>query len=330
MTLTQTADVARRSIVGFVIFCFLGLSSFIGYRIWYTYQLAHTPPIEEKPDLKFGALPQLQFHKAQVTSSNFSYSLDTVTGGLPTFDKLIKVYFIPKLHTTFLSADRSRSLAEKLGIQTPPNIVSDTRYSFSDGGKTLTIDLDTGNFGYTAQATPSAVLLSDQKKLVADFKSFLSSLGVFKKELGNGPSKILLIAGDVPSAQISLWPEKIGDMTILTADMNKSLVSGIVVGPASDIGSFQSLSYIFWPVDTTTFATYPLKNAQQAFEALKLGKGVIIVEPAKPQVSITSVYLAYFEQDTYTSYLQPVYVFEGPGFVAYVQAITDEQISPTK
>lgn len=330
MTLTQTAALARRSIVGGVIFFILVVAGFIGYRIWYAYQLANTPPVEEKPTLKFGTLPAPEFPKAKVSPSGFTYSLDTVTGGLPTFERLVKVYFIPKAHTTFLSADRSKALAEKLGIETNPTTISETRYTFSDGGKTLIIELDSGNFSYTGEASPSATVTQDQKRIVTDFKNFLSNLGLSKKELVSGPSKINLISGDLPTAQISIWPEKIDDKEILTSDRNKALVNATVIGPANSIDSYTLLNFTFWPVDTTTFATYPLKNTQKAFEDLKVGKGVIIVEPGKPQVSITSVSLAYYQQNTYTQYLQPIFVFEGQGFVAYTTAIADEYISQTK
>ncbi|MCL4365698.1 hypothetical protein M1437_00535 [Patescibacteria group bacterium] len=81
MTLTQAATLVKRLVIFSAVTLFLGLGSFIGYKIWYAYYLAHLPPVEEKPDIRFGLLPPVDFPKSNVTSSNFSYSLDTVTGG---------------------------------------------------------------------------------------------------------------------------------------------------------------------------------------------------------------------------------------------------------
>ncbi len=36
---------------------------------------------------------------------------------------------------------------------------------------------------------------------------------------------------------------------------------------------------------------------------------------------------AYFESENYTPYLQPVYVFEGPDFVAFDSAVTVDYLS---
>src|SRR3989344_5818948 len=102
MTLSQTAILTKQVITLSIITIVLGTVSFIGYKIWYAYYLANLPPIEEKPDTKFGKLPYPDFPVAGVSSYNFSYSIDTTTGGLPKvgtdagFEKLIKVYFITK------------------------------------------------------------------------------------------------------------------------------------------------------------------------------------------------------------------------------------------
>ena len=77
-------------------------------------------------------------------------------------------------------------------------------------------------------------------------------------------------------------------------------------------------------IETSTFATYPTKTAETAFDDLKQGKGVVVVEPDKPKVSITSVYLGYYLAENYNPYLQPIFVFEGPNFVAYADAINEQ------
>lgn len=349
MTLSQTAVLTKQIITISFFVTILGLASFIGYKVWLSYYLAHLPKVEVKPDTKFGLLPLPAFPQSNVSSSNYSYSLDTTTGGLPKvgvdpgFEKIIKVYFVVKSFASFLSADRSETLAEKIGINIPPQILSETKYKFEDKGKILNVDLDTGNFSYVNTATISAKqTLDDDSRLVEGFKNILTNLGVLKSDLKTGVSKIALarlegdnlittqLRSEATAAQISLWPAPVDKKPIVTPRFNKSLVNAIVANDSNQIESYLSLNFIYYQIDTTTFATYPTKQSEQAIEDLKSGKGVIIVQPIKPQVSITSVYLGYYLGENYSPYLQPVFVFEGPNFVAYVPAITEAFQSQTK
>lgn len=349
MTLTQTAILVKRGVVISAVTLLLGTVSFISYQVWHAYYLAHLPPVEEKPDVKFGLLPRLDFPNGSVSTSNFSYSLDTTTGGLPKvgaepgFEKLVKVFFLTQTFATLLSPDRSTSLATRFGILTPPNILSETKYRFRDKNKTLLIDLDNGNFLYTKEATISAnINPDDENRLTLDFQQLLSGLGVIKDDLRNGRKKVTLLRTDgvklIPAntkseaqaVQISLWPASIDKKPIFTGDFNKSLVNAVVSGSANDLDNYLSLSFTYYPVDTSTFATYPLKTAEAAFDDLKSGKGAVIVEPPNPQVSLTSVSLGYYLPEKYSPYLQPIYAFEGPGFVAYVSAIGEQYQTQAK
>ncbi len=349
MSLTQIAVLTKQVITISIIATFLAIGSFIGYKIWYAYYLAHLPPKEEKPDTKFGRLPPPNFPQASVSSSNFSYSIDTTTGGLPKvgvdkgFEKLIKVYFVVKTYASLLSPEKSQNLAEKFDLKVNPQIISETNYIFKDKDKTLNIDLDSGNFTYLNEATISATsTLDDETKLVTDFKAMLGNIGILKPDLNSGRTKIGLLRNDngkfTPSdlkneasgAQISLWPASLDNKPIVTAKFNTSYVNATVFKSASDIQTYLSLNFIYYQIDTSTFATYPLRPSEQAFEDLKSGNGIIVIEPPKANVSITSVYLGYFLSENYSPYLLPVYIFEGPNFAAYALAISPEFQSQTK
>lgn len=347
MTLTQTAILVKQVITISVITLVVGILAFIGYKVWYAYYLANLPPVEEKPDTRFGLLPQPDFPKTNVSTSNFTYSLDTATGGLPKigidpgFEKVIKVYFITQTFATLLSPERSQNLAGKFGITSPPEILSETKYKFKDTYKTLTVDLDNGNFSYSNEATMSAQTdLREDNELVAGFKQMLSTLGTLRDDLQNARSKILLfkVAGNelIPEqvraeatiAQISLWPDQIDKKPILTTDFDKSPINALVIGKSENLDDYVLLNVNYFPIDTSTFATYPLKTAEAAFDDLKMGRGIVIVQPEQPQVSISSVYLGYYLPEVYNPYLQPIYVFEGPNFVGYVSAISEQPQPP--
>lgn len=334
MTLSQTATLTRRVIIIFLIALFGGTFSLIGYKIWYAYYLANLPPVEEKADTKFGLLPAPAFSTTSVSSSNFSYSIDTVTGGLPKvgvdsgFEKVIKVYFVTRTFASLLSPDRAQSLADKFGIKVSPKILSETNHFFEDNEKALNVDLNSGNFTYQRKiATPSGAL-EDDGKLISDFQRNLNNLGVLKQDLIGGRNKIIRLEDG--GGQISIWPASINSKPIQTNQFNKSLINATVSQSAENLDNYISLNFIYYPIDTSTFATYPINSAEQALEDLKFGKGSVVLEPNKPQVSITSIYLAYFLAETYNPYLLPIFVFEGPQFAAYVPAVTEQFQAQTK
>jgi len=324
MTLTQVAIITRRTILGFAILVVLGTISFIGYQLWYANYLASLPTPEEKPDVKFGILPEPNFLPSHVSSSNFSYKVATETGGLPDFGKIVKVYFMPKAAATFLAQDKASALASKFNIDTPPEASSENIYKFQKDDRILNIELDSGNFVYKSGATPSSQFnLADSESIISNFRNVLLNLGISKEELRSSHGKI-------EGSKILIWPKDIDSKPIVTANFVTSLVKAEASFPASLPEHYSLINFTFWPVDLTTFSTYPIKSSSVALDDLKTGKGVIVIEPRSPQVSITKAYLAYFQSEFYSPYLQPVFVFEAPNFVAYVPAITNEYISPAK
>lgn len=331
MTLTQTAILTKQIIAISIIAITVGIISFVSYKIWYAYYLSTLPPVEEKPDTKFSILPPPQFPKVSVSSSNFSYTLDTTTGGLPKigqdsgFEKIIKVYFVIKPYATFLSADKSQALAVKFNITNPPKVLNETTYEFKQDSKTLIVDLDSGNFKYSNETPFSPEQSPDtEERLVSNFIRILESLGVLKEEVKEGKSKVTVLNANTKEVLISVWPKDLDKKPIFASDVNKSPISATVRATSANLENYLSLDFTYYQIDTQTFATYPIKSSEAAFSDLKLGKGVVVVEPQRPQVSISSVSLGYFLPEGYSTYIQPVFVFEGPHFLAYVSAILSE------
>lgn len=344
MTLTAAAILTKRIIIIFFTLIIIGIIAKVGYDIWYQHYLASLPPVEVKPDLKFGALPDITFPNSNnISSSNFSYSLDTPTGNLPDVAKIIKVYFIPKSQISLLSPDKALQLAQSLGFSSGPETLSSQVEQFQDSSSnTLSVDLLTGNFQFQMSATPSAQTSQSptpsQDALTAEFKGYLASRSLLTDQLSNGPTNVVFESSGsakLPLAIVSVWPVKIDQLPIVTADWDQSLVKAVVNLNSPDIQTgknFTSISYTVWPVDTTTFATYPLKTASQAFLDLRSGRSFVSQPPKEAQVSLTSIYLAYFESADYSPYLLPVFVFQGPDFTALVPAIENENspsASPT-
>lgn len=330
MTLTQVAIITRRGVITFVALIFLGIVSAVGYRIWYNYYQSTLPPVEEKPDLKFGILPKVIFPQSIVSSSNYSYSIDTETGKLPQMPKLIKVYFIPRANiVSLLAPEESQKLAVKFGFTGTREILNPTTYKYTDSsGNPFIIDLITGNFNYHKKTATSSANIDDtfvdQNKLASTFKGFLASSGVLNEDLSGGRNKVVYNKNTPQtsnSAIVSIWPTDIEGLQIVNSSASASLISATATNSGNDLTRFPILNYIYWQVDKTTFGTYPLQPIEDAFTQLQSGLGYISQVPSESKISITKAYLAYFESNEYTPYLQPVYVFEGPNFTALVPAI---------
>ncbi|MFA5932843.1 MAG: hypothetical protein WCV81_01095 [Microgenomates group bacterium] len=332
MTLTQVATITRRGVIAFVALLILGTISAIGYRVWYNYYQSTLPPIIEKPDMKFGILPKIVFPKATVSSSNYSYSIATETGNLPQLPKIIKVYFIPRANiVSLLAPDESQKLAAKFGFLGAREVLNPTTYRYSDNSNNFfTVDLITGNFNYQKQASVSAKLdtaFINQDQLLASFKGLLQGTGLLNEDLSNGKSAVIYNKSTPTtstSALISLWPSDLDGLKIVTSSASSGLVSATAINSVNETDRFPKLNYIYWQIDKTTSASYPLQSIENAYAQLQSGQGYISQIPSQAKVSISNVYLAYFEPEEYSPYLQPVYVFEGPQFTALVSAIKSE------
>ncbi len=332
MTLTQTAIITRRGIIIIIILMILAISGAVGLNIWYQYQLSTMPKFEEKPEMKFGLLPKINFPASKVTSSNYSYSLDTTTGSLPQTPKFLQVYFIPKSSITLMAPEKSINLAQNLGFPNGPEIISTNIYRFTDNKNgTLIIDLSNGNFNFQesfeniATSSASSVSLPDKDRIVTDFRNYLQSNNLLIPNIKNGNSAVQYNNGTAQnstSALISLFPVDFDGFPIITALFNQSLIKAVAIPTNQNQINYFKLNYTYWTIDQTTSSTYPLKTAQVAFDELKSGAGFISIESKIPKVSISSVYLAYLESEEYSPYLQPVYVFEGPDFAGLVPAIS--------
>lgn len=336
MTLTQAAIITRRGIIILFLAVFLAILSKIGLTFWQQYRLSTAPLIEEKAENKFGSLPQLKFTDTKVSSSNFSYAVDTATGGFPQTPKFIKVYFIPQGKMTLLAPEKAQELALKFGFTNEPQAILPTKYSFSDNKEGILIaDLIFGNFSFKRMpllaslnndpdvpADDTSNNFPEKETLVASFKNFLIQNNLLTEELQNGRS---LVSYDQQNEQnsetaiISLWPKDINNLPVVTADFQQGLVKASI--NKGDPYYYLSLDYYFWPVDLITSSTYEIKTPEEALENLKSGLGFVSLEPASPRVSLTSLYLAYYQSEEYSPYLQPVFVFEGPEFIALVPAV---------
>lgn len=342
MTLTETATLTKRGAVGLIIAILLIIVGWLGYR-HYHYNYVYLPSLiaqKPKPNVEFGILPQPGFLETDISSSNYTYSIDTPTGSLPAnFPEMVKVFFIPKSSITLLAPDKAKDLAGIFGFKNGPEIKTSVEYSFDDGGEgRFLIDLETLNFKFKKDVAtvsadplndPQDPILPDQTQIAQNFKRLLSDSGLLKKEFENGRTKVTYENDSPQNAQtaaVTLWQDDIEKLPIVTPTFSSALIKATVTKYQSPLMRYSTLEYVYWPVDTTKFATYPIKTAEKALDDLKSNNGVVVLAPKNPSVSIAEVYIAYLLPEEYTPYLQPVYVFVGPDFAGFVPAVKGEYI----
>ena len=338
MTLTDAAALTKKGLIVSAITLFVVLSAWGAWHYYYNYiYLPGLPPVIEKPTLAFGPLPEVKFPQSQISSSNFSYSLDTETGALPAKSPLLfKVYSVAQLATDLLALDRAKSLADALEFGKTPQAISATQYQFLDDktdGK-LIVDLDTGNFKFrrnpatgNSQSTERVEEFINEDVQSQSFKNYLASRNLIKDQLKAGRTTVAYnnpVKKDSNLVTINLWQESIEDIPIVTPKFNEALIKAVGTNINDANRKYILMDYIFWPIDLQNFGTYPVKTFSEAFEELKNGDGFVAIEPRTSNASITKVYLAYYLSEEYSNYLLPVFVFEGPQFAGMVPAVKSE------
>jgi hypothetical protein len=341
MTLTEAAIFTKKALIGLGVFLFVSLIGWLSYQ-YYLFNIKPKQVVEEKADPNFGLLPKLQFITSNTPSSSYTYTLDTTTGALPKdTPKFLKIYLIPQLGASLLAPDRAKNLAASFKFNNGPTITNSTTYTFTDDNNgRFTIDLNSGNFSFDHKlfASDSAKtlagdireepILPDDSKIVDDFKGYLQSKGLLKELLTKSKSKVNYDAEllqNANHAQISLWENDLDSYKMVTPTFTSGLVSGTVTKWNEETQKYLTLNYTYWGIDQGSASTYNIIPPTTAYEEyLKKGQAAIIVKPPTTQVSITEVYLAYYLPPMYQQYLQPVYVFEGPNFAAYVPAVDPE------
>lgn len=335
MNLTDAASFTKKFIVVFGIILFIGLVSWVGFLVWQNSRPKNIAgPIP--PDYKFGTLPQPLFPESKGSGANYSYSLDTETGSLPKdLPNMTRVYFTPLLGATLLASDYAKELAESLKFSVGPQILSNTTHRFSDNtGGQITINLTTNNFNYEKVVDlndQSEEILPDAQIIGEQFKSFLASKNLLKSFIQNGRTNVIYDGAspkDSSRATVSVFFDDIDGLKVVTPEFTHGSIKATVTKYKLPENKYPKLDYVYWEPDPLQYATYSIKSIETAFEDLKKDQGVIIIEPKTSQVSIVNAYLAYYISEEYSKYIQPIFVFEGPDFVAYVPAVTSEHLEP--
>ncbi len=340
-TLTDVAYKTRQIIkfgsIGIVVFFILKFALGLGLAYWR--KLHPAPPAP--PTVEFGKLPKIQFPPNQAPT--FNYILELPTGDFPDFPDRAKVFIVVDKTASFMAWDKAKQEATKLGFTKEAEAIGSEVYRWSKNTPLTTIlemNIVDGSFEYSYSWQEDPAIL-EQKSLPAEqeaileTKSFLQKIRDLNEDLLNGEAEATYLRlegtklSTAPSyseadfVKVDLFRADIEDMPVVTADAQEGIVSALISGSQSQ--QFLEISFNYFSVNYSVFATYPIKTPKEAWEALKANKGHISSwTPNITNVVVRRVYLGFVDILTPHPYLQPVFIFKGDNdFVGLVPAIAD-------
>lgn len=283
-------------------------------------------------------------------SANYTYTLDSIEGVPVTATSSAQVFFLPKSTATFGFRENIYVMAKTLGFNTEL-----TKYDlngneavFTEDNQTLKVDITNYNFTYeyTELAQDDGRLndarMLGEEEILRRSKEILNSVGRYPGELARGRTNLIYLAFNPQTRGISVveTPES---ANLVEVDFYRPDIGEFpIVSPRY----FNSQNYMILFFDSTgervirsqirffekseeQVGVYPIKTGEQAWEALRNGKGYVVSAAENvTDISIKRMFMGYLDPGTYQEYLQPVYVFLGENnFAAYVPALTDEWLT---
>jgi hypothetical protein len=311
------------------------------------------PPPPEFPTVAFGKLSPIAFPDASVKDS-FTYSLNTLSGKLPTLPDKVQVYKINKPSVMLLNVDNARGKVAEIGFVNDPKkqyhelALTPTKFQWqivtSDLFRTIIMDTNTYNFKLTTsyrtyQPLLTQTFLSDETSAKDVAKSFLQNMSLYTDDIDEVKTKaqslmlkdgVLVPADNSSDTQImrvDLYQKDIDKLPIYYPTYPFSLLYFLIMARASNTDDVLEANFYHQTVATES-ATYPIKTAQEAYDDLAAGKAFVSNYFGTDQsISITDISLGYYLGETDQKYVMPVIVFQNTqnkdNFFAFVSAIKD-------
>jgi hypothetical protein len=346
LNLTQTAYWTRKILKFGAIFLVAIIFLRIFFNIANSFWKKIHPPPPPPPTVAFGKLPKLNFpeNNPPAGGTKLTFKLEMIQGGLPKLSSTSKVYFIPKEGPNLLALDRANQMAKKLGFKNQPQSISEKIYRWtteSTPPTILDIDINTENFHLYYDYQNDQEILSGKdlptnQQAAQEAKNFLATNGFLTDDLATGSAEIVYLKFTPPNLtpaislseadfiRVNLFRADLDGLKILPPNPKNSMISFLFSGAKTLGKRIIEVNYTYYPIRIETFATYPLKTTQTAWQELQGGGGYVanLGENQSGQIVIRKVSLAYFDSDQPQNFLQPVFVFEGDNnFIGFVQAV---------
>lgn len=319
-----------------------------------------------KAGVGFGPLPPLSFKNRVLTpkAETVVYTLETMSGLLPNFPVLLPVFTVQTPKKSLLASERAKDLAAALGFAGQPTIISPSEYLWEKPSQTLRLKMNILTLNYrltTTQLFPFIPgQLTTEEKLKDAARTFLSQARPLDKNFADGKATVVWLRfngqsfvkaeslSEADAARVDFFRTvKIGETSysLLTILPQESLVRVYFQGGRKNP---YEVDYTIWPYDFDKGSTYPLKNVNLAWEEIKRGQSPVVYLSSKDidylklrqppdfkNVTVREVKLAYFDDESRQSFLQPIYVFSGQAdfkngesaeIITYVPAVDERWV----
>ncbi len=278
-------------------------------------------------------------------SAGLQFTLDTIEGTPVTATETAKVFFLPQFNPRFGYREKIYLIAKSFGFDTEivKHQLVDKLATFTDGEKTLSIDISNFNFKFDRKVnnelfSSSQLTIPSKTEIENKAIDFLKKIGRYPDELGKGTTDIIYLKynpgnqnfvnvkkrDQAQLVEIDLRRPNIDDIDMVTPRFLTSQNYVIMVFEGNDYTVIKS-QIAFFEKSEDQVGVYPIKTGGQAWAELNNGKGLVVAgTQGQKNIVIKSMDLGYFDPDIYQNYLQPVYVFIGEGdFTAYVPAVKE-------
>lgn len=299
------------------------------------------------PTAEFGKLPHITFPQNSL-QKDFTYTINTLSGELPSFPDRIDVFPILAPEPNLLALERAKTRVSALGFTTQPIPLNDTLYQWSDtSALERKLDLDILSFNFTLSssylsqlASASAITLPFDTEAVGAAKDFVTQISSFPEDIDEEKTKILYYTltngqlteatkkADAQMLQVVFFQKDLFEHPFYYSHPPLSTMNLIVTAGTQSRPTVTEGAFIHHNTSSPS-ATYAIKTSQQAFEILKNKQAYIASHNGTSQeVTIRNVSLGYYASETSQGYLLPIIVFEGDdNFLGYVEAIRDDWLT---
>lgn len=343
MTLTEVSVLTRRTINYLAISLIILVLGSIFWKTGFSLYRKISPSYP-KPTALFGKLPPLVLPGQEKTS--YTFSLETTTTQLPELPKVTPVFPYVLPVSSFDNLSQASQLAQSIGFTGKTTSLTDIIYRFEHKDLPSSLDINiinkTFSLNYNLTSTPEILNLQpvSSQNALTSVVSFLTRSNLLPEDLDQTNPKFDLLktqGGQLSEAislseanliRVNLFRSSYADIPLVTKDPQKANVWFLISGETQDSKKIIAGEYHYFPIDVHRSSTYPLKATQSAWNQLLEGRAAIINSPQdQTNIPIRKIYLAYYDPGEFQQFMQPIIVFEGPSFLAYLPAITDDYYS---
>jgi hypothetical protein len=271
-----------------------------------------------------------------------------VEGGLPTnFSDRTKVIYLTKFGGKFRKLDDAQEIAKKLKLNTKEEKLTENLYRFSNPTAKVELEINvlSQNFIYAYDYIHDQTLINppplpnpaDAAKIA---QRFLKQIGKLTPELEEGKNEVsywnikgeklvpAISASEADFIRVNLFRKDVdGEKPIMPPTYPESLVSLLITSRSIQNQQVVEAKYTHFESDRQEFSDYPILPIETAWEEVQNGNYFLASFNGNSQngVKIRKIRLGYYDPSQPTSFLQPVYIFEGDeNFVGYYPAIPPE------